>query len=153
MNRHRSGARELVPSPPESGAREGKADVRVLVVDDTAHVRSMLVHMLRLDGFDVVAEAGDGRSAVDAAVRTDPDVIVMDMRMPDQDGLETTKAIRAERPDQMVVLYTAYLDEQIRAEAQAAGAILCLDKTEGLMELERELARLRLDAMGEQRRS
>jgi DNA-binding NarL/FixJ family response regulator len=123
--------------------------VRVLVVDDTEHVRAMLVDMLRLDGFEVVGHAGDGPSAVDAAIEIDPDVIVMDLRMPGQDGLETTKAIRDARPHQTVVLYTAYLDERIRDDARAAGAQLCLDKTQGLLELERELSRLRYELTGE----
>jgi DNA-binding NarL/FixJ family response regulator len=123
--------------------------VRVLVVDDTEHVRNMLVEMLSLDGFEVVGHAGDGPSAVDAATRNDPDVIVMDLRMPGQDGLETTRMIRAERPHQMVVLYTAYLDARIRDAAAAAGAQLCLDKTAGLLELERELSRLRYELTGD----
>jgi DNA-binding NarL/FixJ family response regulator len=123
--------------------------VRVLVVEDTDHVRTMLVDMLRLDGFEVVGHAGDGTSAVDAASDIDPDVIVMDLRMPGQDGLEATKAIREARPNQVVVLYTAYLDERIRDDARAAGAQLCLDKTEGLLTLERELSRLRYELTGE----
>lgn len=123
--------------------------MRVLVVEDTDHVRQMLVDMLRLDGFDVVGHAAGGPSAVHAASDIDADVVVMDLRMPGHDGLETTKAIRAARPNQVVVLYTAYLDERIRDDARAAGAQLCLDKTEGLLELERELSRLRFEITGE----
>lgn len=119
--------------------------VRVMVVDDTDHVRAMLVDMLRLDGFDVVGEASDGTAAAKIAEDTNPDVIVMDLRMPGVDGLEATRQIRASRPSQPVVLYTAYLDPQIEAEAKAAGVALCLGKIEGLPELERELSRLMLE--------
>jgi len=135
-----------------SGARiealEAAVALRVMVVDDTDHVRAMLVDMLRLDGFDVVGEAADGESAVRVAGETAPDVIVMDLRMPKMDGLEATKQIRSTRPGQPVVLYTAYLDPEIEAAAKAAGVALCLGKIEGLPELERELSRLMLELAG-----
>jgi DNA-binding NarL/FixJ family response regulator len=127
--------------------------VRVLVVDDTEHVRSMLVDMLSLDGFDVVGQAGDGASAVTVADETDPDVIVMDLRMPGVDGIESTRRIRARRPSQAIVLYTAYLDDKIITEAHNAGARLCLGKIEGLLELERELSRISLEMAHESRYS
>jgi CheY-like chemotaxis protein len=60
------------------------------------------------------------------------------------DGLEATRRIRAARPAQQVVLYTAYLDPTIEREAADAGVALCLGKVEGLPRLERELSRLML---------
>jgi len=118
--------------------------VRVLVVDDTEHVRAVVADMLRLDGFDVVGTAGSGEQALELADATDPHVVVMDLRMPGIDGLEATRRLRAARPGQQVVLYTAYVDADIERQALEAGAALCLGKVEGLPRLERELTRLTL---------
>ena len=116
--------------------------VKVLVVDDTDHVRSMLVDMLELDGFDVVGEAASGDEAVGAASEKNPDVIVMDYKMPGMDGLSAARAIRATRPKQGIILYTAYLDQKLEQEARDAGVALCIGKVEGLSQLERHITEL-----------
>lgn len=134
----------LHPTGVERGSNR-RMTVRVLVVDDTDHVRRMLVEMLTLDGFQVVGEAVDGAHAVVLASEVDPDVIVMDLRMPQVDGIEATRQIKATRPEQVVILYTAYLDRAIEDQARAAGVTICLGKIEGLQQLERELSRLTLE--------
>jgi CheY-like chemotaxis protein len=127
---------------------------RVLVVDDTEHVRSMLVDMLELDGFDVVGQAGSGAEAVGAAAAYDPDVVVMDYKMPEMDGLSAARAIRATRPKQGIILYTAYLDQKLEQDARDAGVALCVGKVEGLSQLERHITELCRDFRdtGEHRR-
>jgi response regulator NasT len=116
--------------------------LRVIVVDDTVHVRRMLAEMLRLDGFDVVGEASDGAEAVALCTTVDADVVVCDLRMPLVDGLDVTRRVRSLRPNLPVVLYTAYLDAEIERQARAAGAALILTKIDGLPVLERELTRV-----------
>jgi response regulator NasT len=116
--------------------------VRVLVVDDTEHVRNMLVDMLELDGFDVVGQAESGTEAVEVVDEADPDVIVMDYKMPGMDGLTAARAIRDNRTTQAIILYTAYLDAALEAEAKAAGVALTIGKVEGLNQLERHITEL-----------
>jgi response regulator NasT len=116
--------------------------VRIMVVDDTDHVRNMLADMLELDGFDVVGQASSGSESVNLATASDPDVIVMDYKMPGMDGLSAARKIRATRPEQAIILYTAYLDPTIEAEAKEAGIALCIGKVEGLNQLERHITEL-----------
>ncbi len=117
-------------------------DVKVLVVDDTEHVLNMLVDMLELDGFDVVGRAASGLEAIDLAATTDPDVIVMDFKMPGMDGLTAARSIREANPQQPIIIYTAYLDPKLEAEAKEAGVALTIGKVEGLNQLERHITEL-----------
>jgi two-component system chemotaxis response regulator CheY len=127
-----------LPLPFETMARA----IRVMVVDDTEHVLRMLSAMLSLDGFEVVGEASGGPAAIEAVEEADPDVVVMDYRMPLMDGLTAARRIRSLRPGQIVVLYTAFIDEELERKANAAGVSLCVGKVEGLASLEREISRL-----------
>jgi CheY-like chemotaxis protein len=113
-----------------------------MVVDDTDHVRHMLRSMLTLDGFEVVEEAAGGAQAVQRIEGADPDVVVIDYKMPEMDGLQTARAIRDRRPGQVMVLYTAFVDDELQRQADEAGVAVCLGKVEGLASLEREISRL-----------
>lgn len=85
--------------------------VRVLIVDDHAIVRDGIRALLAVDKeVQVVGEAGGGREAIELARRLAPDVIVMDIAMPDLGGLEATLEIRKERPDAKVVVLSQYGD-------------------------------------------
>ena len=116
--------------------------IRVMVVDDTDHVRQMLTSMLTLDGFEVVDEVGSGSEAVRRIDVADPDVVVIDYRMPEMDGIDTAREIKGKRPSQLMVLYTAFIDQDLQRKADEAGVAVCLGKVEGLASLEREISRL-----------
>ena len=116
--------------------------IRVMVVDDTDHVRRMLTSMLSLDGFEVVGEVASGPAALEAVEAADPDIVVIDYKMPGMDGLETARGIRRRRQDQVMILYTAYIDEALERAAAEAGISLCIGKVDGLSSLEREINRL-----------
>jgi response regulator NasT len=121
--------------------------IRVMVVDDTPHVRDMLATMLELDGFEVVAKADGGQAAIDALSDAGPNVVVMDYKMPDMDGITATKKVRELAPGVGVILYTAYLDEGLEERAREAGAALCLGKVDGLEQLERRISELCIELM------
>jgi DNA-binding NarL/FixJ family response regulator len=97
--------------------------VRVVVADDQALVRTGFRMILTADGIDVVAEAATGAEAIDAVRRTCPDVVLMDIRMPELDGLEATRRILAADADgpRILMLTTFDVDEYVYA-ALAAGA-------------------------------
>ena len=97
--------------------------LRLLVVDDHEVVRQGLVALLaRRPGFQVVAEAGSVAEAMAAARRFEPDLVVMDVRLPDGTGIEACRDIRAERPATRVVMLTTYPDEDAVLAAILAGA-------------------------------
>jgi two-component system, NarL family, response regulator DevR len=95
----------------------------LLVVDDHEVVRQGLVALLgRRPGFQVVAEAGTVAEAIDAARRFQPDLVIMDVRLPDGSGVEACREIRAELPETRVVMLTSYPDEDAVLSAIVAGA-------------------------------
>jgi DNA-binding NarL/FixJ family response regulator len=97
---------------------------RVVIADDQRLVRGGFRLILNSAGIPVLAEASDGKEAVAAALRYQPDVMLMDIRMPEMDGLEATRRILASRPGQdmrIIILTTFDLDKYVYA-ALAAGA-------------------------------
>lgn len=96
---------------------------RVVVVDDQPLIRASLRALLERSGADVVGEAGDGAAAVSLVRRTQPDVVLMDIRMPVLDGIEATRQITATHPEVAVVVLTTFdLDAYVFA-AVRAGAL------------------------------
>ncbi len=96
---------------------------RVLIVDDHEVVRMGLATLLgRQPGLEVIGEAGTAAEAVELAGRLHPDVVVMDMRLPDGSGIEACRDIVSQRPETRVVMLTSYADEQAVMAALMAGA-------------------------------
>ncbi len=97
--------------------------VRVMVVDDGADNRFLIRAILEECGkdLDVVAEADSARAALEAIAGVDPDVVVLDARMPRIDGYEAAVLIRALRPRQRILLWTAHVDAEVEARAAEAG--------------------------------
>jgi len=97
--------------------------VRVMLVDDHEVVREGLRTLLsRQKGMLVVAEAGTMAEAIEAAARAKPDVIVMDVRLPDGSGVEACRTIREARPDTKVIMLTSYADDEALFASIVAGA-------------------------------
>jgi DNA-binding NarL/FixJ family response regulator len=97
--------------------------LRLLVVDDHEVVRQGLVSLLeRREHFQVVAEAGTAAEAVEMTRKFEPDLVIMDVRLPDGSGIEACREIRAEFPNTRVVILTSYPDEEAVLSAIIAGA-------------------------------
>jgi DNA-binding NarL/FixJ family response regulator len=121
----------------------GPSPLRVVVADDHALVRSGIVGVLEGGGLEVVGEAADGQEAVEQALRWQPDVVLMDVRMPRMDGIEATARLRRlHEPPHVLVLTTFDLDEYVfRALSAGAGGFLLKDAApERLVEAVRTVA-------------
>jgi CheY-like chemotaxis protein len=108
--------------------------LRALVVDDEASVTASLECFLRIEGY-AVRTASDGSSALAAVWAERPDFIVLDLRMPDMDGLEVLRRIRQSDPSIIVILFSAYLDRSVTQQALALGVRACLQKPLNLPDL------------------
>jgi DNA-binding NarL/FixJ family response regulator len=111
----------------DEGARGGGSRpataIRVLIADDHPMIRRGLLSLLStLPGVDVVGEAGTGREVLREAALAGPDVVVMDLRMPELDGVETTRRLARDHPGIAVLVLTMFDEDQLITEALAAGA-------------------------------
>lgn len=96
---------------------------RVLICDDHDVVREGLRALIsRQDGMSVVGEAGNVADAVKSAERSKPDVVIMDVRLPDGSGVEACRAIREARPETKVIMLTSYADDEALFASIIAGA-------------------------------
>jgi CheY-like chemotaxis protein len=104
--------------------------VPTLVVDDQPDVRFLLRLLIDKanDGLVVIGEASSGRDALTQADEMDPLVIVLDEMMPGMSGLETVDQLRRRRPQQVIILCSAYLDDELLEKAREAGVVHCISK-------------------------
>ncbi|WP_135362728.1 chemotaxis-specific protein-glutamate methyltransferase CheB [Halosimplex halophilum] len=114
---------------------------RAVVADDSHFMRSVISDILEEGGIDVVAQAKHGREAVEAVAETGPDVVTMDVEMPEMDGIEATERIMATRPTPILML-SAHTDEDadVTFEALEKGAVDFFRKPGG--EVSMEMSRL-----------
>jgi DNA-binding NarL/FixJ family response regulator len=101
-----------------------------LIVDDDDDMRFLVRVLIEAanEGLAVAAEARNGEEAVERWREHRPDVVVLDNRMPGRSGLEVAAEILAEQPDQSIILFSAFLDEDTLAQADALGVRACLSK-------------------------
>ncbi|MBU0634163.1 MAG: response regulator [Candidatus Omnitrophica bacterium] len=99
----------------------------LLVVDDEAVVRDMLRHILIDEGFNVLV-AEDGKSAVNTAKENDLDLALIDIKLPDTNGVQVLEKIKIFRPNLKAIMMTAYENEDLIRQALKEGAYACLFK-------------------------
>jgi two-component system, NarL family, response regulator NreC len=99
------------------------ADLRILIVDDEKAVRSALEKLLGTRGdWKVVGQAADGEEAIDKARELQPDVVIMDVTMPEMSGLEATPKVKIAAPTAEVLIFSQHDSTQMVQQAQIAGA-------------------------------
>ena len=123
MSDHRSHA-DLVDDP-----------IRLLIADDDDRTTMVLRDSLPAFGFDIVGSARNGIEAGEQAARLRPEVVLMDMRMPEVDGIEATVLVKAQDPRTQVVILTAFSEKDSKWAAEFMGAASLLEKDASLEEL------------------
>lgn len=115
------------------------AKARILIAEDMEESRRALLLMLKLAGF-VCLEADNGRSAVELALREKPDLVLMDLSLPEVDGLQAVRELRAAGASLPIIVVSGYGDETTRDQAQAAGANGYVTKPIEFEELQTQIA-------------
>ncbi|MCL5046803.1 MAG: response regulator transcription factor [Actinobacteria bacterium] len=115
--------------------------IKVLVADDHPMIREIVREYLELfpEEFEVVAVASNGQQAVNLAAETDPDVVLMDVRMPIMDGIEATRILKAQASRGLVITYTSFLYGKVEELALQAGAVEHLLKPFDMEELRQKI--------------
>ncbi len=119
-----------------AGRVRKRRPIRVMLVDDHLVVRDGLAALLRQErDLEVVAEAGDGRQAIERARQEQPDVILMDIMMPEMDGIVATRIIKSILPKIKIVGLSLFEERQMRDSMMEAGASAYISKSEGAQAL------------------
>ncbi len=109
------------PTQPQQPT-QSSSPIRVIIADDHPMVREGLASMLTAKGIDIVGEASTGREAIELVKSVKPSVVLMDVRMPDLDGLEACRLLHRDQPDLPVIIVTTYENPAYMAKAVSAGA-------------------------------
>ena len=109
--------------------------IRLLIADDDDRTTMVLRDSLPAFGFDIVGSARNGIEAGEQAARLRPEVVLMDMRMPEVDGMEATVLVKAQDPRTQVVILTAFSEKDSKWAAEFMGAASLLEKDASLEEL------------------
>ena len=123
----------------------GSKIISAYICDDVAALRLVIRTVLELDGdVRVVGEAGDGLTALEDVERLRPDVVVLDLSLPERDGLEVLEALAKLSPETRIIVFSGYAAEQLEATALALGAYRYVEKgtaIEAVADAVREAAR------------
>ena len=125
--------------PEESDGARDKTPLRVIVADDDPLARRVVRDALEAAGIVVIAEAANGREAIELSLYYKPDIVLMDLVMPDFDGIQAMRRILAQEPDLDVVILTSSDDDDVGLVGLRAGASGFLNKRAGLDALPRAL--------------
>ena len=139
VNQQSSLDRDEAPLPPKPP--------RVLVVDDHRTFAEMLAIALQAGGMDVIGTAHSAAQAVSLAEQTQPDVVIMDIQMPGEDGLSATRRLRQVAPGALIAVVTAHRDPDWVVRATQAGASAFIPKDGSLAEMIDVLTRVRAGQM------
>ena len=109
---------------------------RILIAEDRASMRNTLRNLFTLySKWDVCGEAVDGRQAIDAAVALKPDLVLLDYKMPNGDGIKAASEIKERLPNMPIVIFTLYKTEELESQARKVGVKAVVSKEEGVVKL------------------
>ncbi|MFI5335825.1 MAG: response regulator [Opitutales bacterium] len=128
---------------------EKLASKTALLVDDEAYFRRFVGEVLRQEGVGKVLEAHNGKEAVDLFNVKPPDFVILDINMPQMDGLEALKALRPLAPDMPIIMLTSIADEMVVEQCVNAGATFFIRKDVPPKELANELKTVLSDTIEE----
>jgi DNA-binding NarL/FixJ family response regulator len=115
----------LSPEPNKAGSAtaEDGAPISVFLVDDVPELRELIRFGIEEDpGFEVVGEAGDGRTALEGIAKTRPAAVLLDLSMPDMDGLEAIPEIRGSVPEIAIIVLSGFSEDRMGPPARERGA-------------------------------
>lgn len=125
---------------------EGVAPMKILIADDKRHIRQELRQMIEgHEGWDVCTEAGDGLQAVDRAKQLKPDLVILDLALPELNGFEAADQISKALPGVPILMLTLYASPQVEKEAEKVGVQRVISKSTAYMlvpAIEEALARV-----------